>query len=192
MYFFNIFKMFFVKNYWQLCLLWGSDIQWVWKWKSLSRVQHLANPWTIQSMEFSRPEYWSGKTFPFPGGLPNPGIKPRFPVLQADSLSAEPQGKPKNIAVGSLSLFQWVFLTQESNWSLLYCRQILYQLSYQGSPTTVKTRPFEPNPQWLESLEEEGIRTQTHTDGRKSSTSQGERPQMKPPLLTAWSWTVRK
>ena len=44
--------------------------------------------------EFSRPEYWSGKPFPSPGDLPNPGIEPRSPTLQADSLPAEPQGKP--------------------------------------------------------------------------------------------------
>ena len=53
-------------------------------------------PWTIQSMEFSRPEYWSGQPFPSPGDLPNPGIKPRSPVLQVDSLPPEPQGQPKN------------------------------------------------------------------------------------------------
>ena len=55
-------------------------------------------------MEFSRPEYWSGSLFPSPGDLCNPGIKPRSPALQADSLPAEPQGKAKNTAVGSLSL----------------------------------------------------------------------------------------
>ena len=43
--------------------------------------------------EFSRPESWS-YPFPSPGDLPNPGIQPRSPTLQADSLSAEPQGKP--------------------------------------------------------------------------------------------------
>ena len=43
------------------------------------------------SMEFSRPEYWSGLPFPSPGDLPNPGIEPRSPTLQADSLPAEPQ-----------------------------------------------------------------------------------------------------
>ena len=66
--------------------------------------------------------------------LPNPGIKPRSPSLQADSLPAEPQGKPKNTGVGSLSLLQWIFLTQELNQGLLHHRRILYQLSYQGSP----------------------------------------------------------
>ena len=45
-----------------------------WKWKSLSHVQLSATPWTIQSMEFSRPEYWSGQPFPSPGDLPSPGI----------------------------------------------------------------------------------------------------------------------
>ena len=45
-------------------------------------------------MEFSRQEYWSGLPFRSPGDLPNPGIKPRSPELQADSLSSAPTGKP--------------------------------------------------------------------------------------------------
>ena len=45
-------------------------------------------------MEFSRPEYWSGWPCPSPGDLPNPGIEPRSPTLQADSLPVEPQGSP--------------------------------------------------------------------------------------------------
>ena len=85
-------------------------------------------------MEFSRPEYWSGEPFPPPGDLPNPGIELRSPTLQADSLPAEPQGKPKNTGVGSLSLLQGIFLTQEWNRGLLHFRWILYQLSYQESP----------------------------------------------------------
>ena len=68
------------------------------------------------------------------GIFPTQGIKPRSPTLQADSLPAKLQGKPKNTGVGSLSLLQQIFLTQELNWGLLHCRQILYQLSYQGSP----------------------------------------------------------
>ena len=77
------------------------------KWKSLSRVRLFATPWTIhvtpwtiQPMEFSRQAYWSGYHFPFPRGLPNPGIKPRFPALQVDSLPAEPQG--------STRILEWV------------------------------------------------------------------------------------
>ena len=51
--------------------------------------------------EFSRPEYWSGYIFPSSRDLPNPGIKLRSSALQADSLPAEPQGKPKNTRVWS-------------------------------------------------------------------------------------------
>ena len=46
------------------------------------------------SMGFSRREYWSGLPFPSPGNLPNPGIKPGTPALQAGALSSEPPGKP--------------------------------------------------------------------------------------------------
>ena len=53
--------------------------------------------------------------------------------LQADSLPAEPQGKPKNTGVGNLSLLQQIFPTQESNRGLLHYQQILYNLSYQES-----------------------------------------------------------
>ena len=52
--------------------------------------------------------------FPSPGDLHNPGIEPRYPAMQADSLPAELQGKPKNTGVGSLSLLQQIFPTQES------------------------------------------------------------------------------
>ena len=45
-------------------------------------------------MEFSRQEYWSGLPFPSPGDLPNPGIEPRSPTLQADALPSEPPGNP--------------------------------------------------------------------------------------------------
>ena len=46
------------------------------------------------SVRFSRQEHWSGLPFPSPGVFPDPGIKPRCPVLQADSLLTEPPGKP--------------------------------------------------------------------------------------------------
>ena len=67
--------------------------------------------------------------FPFSKGSSQPRSR-----TQVDSLPAEPQGKPRNTGVGSLSLLQQVFPTQESNWGLLHCRRILYHLSYQGSP----------------------------------------------------------
>ena len=61
----------------------------------LSCVQLFATPWTIAhqallSMGFSRQEYWSGLPCPPPGDLPNVGIEPRSPALQADSLLSEP------------------------------------------------------------------------------------------------------
>ena len=110
------------------------------KWSGSHSVRSDSlRPHGLQSMEFSRPEYWSileyiTGVFPSPGDLPNSGIRPRSPALQADSLPAEPQGKPKSTGVGSLFLPQQIFLTQESNLGLLHCRWILHQLSYQGSP----------------------------------------------------------
>ena len=56
-------------------------------------------------------------SLPSPGGLPNPGVEPRSPTLQADSLPAEPQGS-KNTGMGSLSLLQRIFPTQALNQSL--------------------------------------------------------------------------
>ena len=54
----------------------------------------LATAWTVAhqaplSMGFSRQEYWRGLPFPSPGDLPNPGLEPEFPELQADSLPTE-------------------------------------------------------------------------------------------------------
>ena len=65
------------------------------------------------------------------GIFPTQGSNAGLPALQEDSLLSEPPGKPKNTGVRSLSLLQGIFPTQESNWGLLYCRWILYQLSYQ-------------------------------------------------------------
>ena len=64
--------------------------------QSLSYVRVFVTPWTVVrqtplSMEFSRQEYWSELPFPSPGDLPDPGFEPGSPVLQADSLSSEPQ-----------------------------------------------------------------------------------------------------
>ena len=75
------------------------------KVKSLSRVQLFATPWTASSqappsMGFSRQEYWNGLPFPSPGGLPNPGIKPRSPALQ------KPNNLPKCVL---LSIYTMIF-----------------------------------------------------------------------------------
>ena len=60
----------------------------------------LCDPWTIAyqappSMEFSRQEYWRGLSFLSPGDLPDPGIEPRSPTLQADALPSDHQGSPQ-------------------------------------------------------------------------------------------------
>ena len=60
--------------------------------------------------------------FPFSRGSSQPGIEPRSPTLQADSLPTGPQGKPKNTRVGSKFLLWGIFLTQESNRGLYYGR----------------------------------------------------------------------
>ena len=63
----------------------------------------LTTPWTVacqapQSIGFSRQEYWSGLPFPSPGDLPEPGIEPRSPALQAVSLPTELPEKPLAVA----------------------------------------------------------------------------------------------
>ena len=62
----------------------------------------LCDPWPAArqaplSMGFSRQEYWRGLPCPPPGDLPNPGIEPRSPALQADSLPTEPPGKHRRL-----------------------------------------------------------------------------------------------
>ena len=69
-----------------------------WQLKLLSCVHLCATPWSVAyqappSMGLSRQEYWSGLPFPPPGDLPDPGIEPRSPALQADTLLSEPPGK---------------------------------------------------------------------------------------------------
>ena len=76
------------------------------KGKLLSRVRLFATPWTekpgrLQSMGFSRQEYWSGLPFPSPGDLPDLGIEPGSPALEADTLPTEPPGKPPILILAS-------------------------------------------------------------------------------------------
>ena len=83
---------------------------------SLSVVSHVwlfAIPWTAApqaplSMEFSRPEYWSGLPFPSSGHLPNPKIESASPALQADTLPSEPPGLPQiKVLVTFLKSLSW-------------------------------------------------------------------------------------
>ena len=78
------------------------------KVKLLGRVRLFVTRWTVArqappTMGFSRQEYWSGLPFPSPGDLPDPGIEPGSPALEADALTFEPPGKPY---VRSMSSFK--------------------------------------------------------------------------------------
>ena len=68
----------------------------------------LCNPVDYTAHEILQARILEWVAFPFSKGLPNPGIKPRSPALQSDSLPAEPQGKPKNTGVGSLSSYLYL------------------------------------------------------------------------------------
>ena len=103
----------------------------------LSCVWLFATPWTVAT-RLLYPWDSPGKNTGVgchapplpPGDLSNPGIKLSSPTFQVDSLPSEPPGKPRNTGVGSLSILQGIFPSQESYWGLLHCRWVLYQLSY--------------------------------------------------------------
>ena len=99
------------------------------KWSELKVAQScltLYDPmaYTVHGILQARILEWVA--FPLSRGSSQPSKRePRSPILQVDSLPAEPQGKPNNTGVGSLSLLQRIFLTQELNKGLLHCREIL-------------------------------------------------------------------
>ena len=89
---------------WASWMRWPSSVLLLLLLSCFSRVRLRATPETAAhqappSLGFSRPEYWSGEPFPSPGDLPSPGIEPRSPALQVDSLLSEPPGKSKNTGV---------------------------------------------------------------------------------------------
>ena len=101
---------------------------------SLSCVWFFANPWTVAcqaplSMGFFRQEYWSG--------LPLSSLGKIFPTqvshITGRFFTIWATREAQEYWSGYLSLLQGISLTQESNWGLLHCRRILYQLSHQGS-----------------------------------------------------------
>ena len=81
-------------------------------------------PWTVAhqtplSMEFSRQEYWSGLPFPSPVDLPDPGIEPGSPTLQADSLLTKPLGKSLGCTVINYdTMWQYWHLGREMIYNL--------------------------------------------------------------------------
>ena len=94
------------------------------KVKSLNRVRLFRTPWTVAyqappTMRFSRQESWSGLPFPSPGDLPDSGIEPGSPALQADALPFEPPGKLVNyISVnnGNSDRFYFLGLQNHCRW----------------------------------------------------------------------------
>ena len=104
------FKINFTYGFWGRTHFWTWEC-FIWLWdkslhfiyqlyevKSLSRARFFATPWTVAyqaspSTGFSRQEYWTALPFPSPGDLPDPGIEPGSPALQADALTSEPPGK---------------------------------------------------------------------------------------------------
>ena len=102
-----------------------------WKWKVLSRVRLFATPWAIQSVEFSRPECWSGwPAVPFSRGSSHPGIDPRSPALQAENWK----------------LNCWI--TQQFYFDILRTHHSVFphRPCHSSSPPTVYRAPVSPHP----------------------------------------------
>ena len=107
-----------------------------WSEKSLSCVWLFVTPWTVAyqvplSMGFSSQEYWSGLLFPSPEDLPDPGIEPRSPALQADALLSEPEVRKIHIFLHS---HWWSHTVTRLTWMVLkgtitflsYIKNVLY------------------------------------------------------------------
>ena len=124
---------------------------WVLAWRegeSCSVVSHSLWPHGLQP-----PRHLCPRILEWVAMLSSRGsFQPRSPTSQVDSSPSEPQGKPKKTGVSSLSLLQVIFLAQELNCGLLHCRQIPYQLSYQGSSFSgiqdTSTHPRINQPHW--------------------------------------------
>ena len=100
-----------------------------WKWKLLSPVW-LCDPMDCTFHGILQARILEWVAFSFSRGSSQPRDWTQVSHFAGRFLPAEPPWKPENTGVGSLSLLQQIFPSQESNWSLLHCRQILYQLSY--------------------------------------------------------------
>ena len=134
----------------------GTKILLVWCWKDLGSNPNSAiycsvkvtqscstlcvpTDYTVHGILQTRILEWVA--FPFSRGYSPPRDWTQVSSIARDSLSAETQGKLENTGMDSLSLLQWIFLTQELNWGLLHCRWILYQPSYQESLGNLPSKP---------------------------------------------------
>ena len=109
------------------------EIAWKWKWKLHSCVW-LCNPMVCIVHGILQARILEWVVFPFSRRSSQPRDQTQVSCIACRFFTSWAPRKPKNTGVGSLSLVQGIFLTQESNWGLLHCRRILYQLSYEGSP----------------------------------------------------------
>ena len=128
--------------------------------KLLSRVRLFVTPWTVAyqappSMERSRQEYWSGLPFPSPGDLPDPGIKPRSPTLQADALPSEPAGKPWCFKPGFKScVLSLAFInTREFSWEMMFQRNCIRYFHESSVCCSVLFNPLLRIGEWREEEE---------------------------------------
>ena len=99
--------------------------------KLLSHVRLFVTPWTVAyetplSIEFSRQEYWSRLPYPSLGNLPDPGIKPGSPALQADAFTIWATREAQPTGVGCHALLQGIFPIQGLNPDLPHCRWIFF------------------------------------------------------------------
>ena len=105
------------------------------KWKSLSRVWLFVTPQTYIVCGILQARILEWVAFPFSRGSSQPrGWTEVSCIAGRFFTKLSHKGSPGITNVGSLSLLQWIFQTQESNWGLLHCRRIFDQLSYQGGP----------------------------------------------------------
>ena len=114
-----------------------------------SCVQLFATPWTVAPQTPLSKGIFPARMLEWIAmyscrGSSQPRDQTQVCLIEGGFFTSEPPRKPKNTGVGSLSLCQGNFLTQESNQGLLHCRQILYQLSYQGSPCHLYKEEFMP------------------------------------------------
>ena len=85
-------------------------------------MSDFATPWTVAyqihpSMEFSRPEYWSGLPSPSPRDFPNPVVECGSPSLQADALPSEPPGKPRFICLLKTLMLEMLIIEVKEPWA---------------------------------------------------------------------------
>ena len=127
------------------CCLVASEV------KLLSRVRLFATPWTVAyqaplSMGFSRQECWSELPFPSPGDLPEPGIKPGSPALQADALPSEPPGKPCLVATLCTTLCEPMDCSPPDSLSMGFLRQEYWSGLPFPSPENLPDPGIKPTP----------------------------------------------